>query len=122
MTEVEIVNGETKKIKLCNYYEIKMVNGDVFKTIEPPDKWMHRRMSDGNSFGWVLDTIRITDIRSDGPVFLNSNLISSIRYVDGGDDLEDERYEKLRDETNKLTADVLGATLGALFGGPKEVQ
>jgi len=122
MTELEIVNGETKKIKLCNYYEIKMLNGDVFKTIDPPDKWMHHRMSDGDSFGLILDTIRIKDIRTDGPVFLNCDLISSIRYVDGDDGLEDERYEKLRDETNKLTSDVLGATLGALFGGPKQVQ
>lgn len=122
MTEVEIVNGEPEKIKLCNYYEIKMLNGDVFKTIEPPDKWMHRRMRDGDSCDLILDTIRIRDIRSDGLVYLNSDLISSIRYVDGDDGLEDERYEKLRDETNKLTADVLGATLGALFGGPKEVQ
>ena len=121
MEDVEIINGHND-MKFTNYMEIKMMNGDVFKTRNGPNQWRHITVRDKDQ-RLTLDVIVITELRAGGDVWLNTDHISSIRYIGDTDPIADEQYEKLRQDTEKLTADTLGATLGAILGGgPKQVE
>ena len=72
------------------YYEISMVNNDLFKTEDPPEKWKEVRLIEevsGRKTGNYFSTMAsFKDIRISKEVMINPDFIVSIRLVETAND------------------------------------
>lgn len=101
--------------EIKGYYEIKMMNNDVYKTDVPQDQWLHDwfLLNDRN----VFDTLYITDMRTEQDVMLNCDLIVSIRFIPyGPDKIREDEDRELIERTTQATNDVVNSILGGIFG------
>ena len=95
------------------YYEIKMQNGDVFKTFQSINEWRHT----GELRTIFLDTFTIIDIRTCKEVYLSRSQISSIRLVPMFDEdpIEEDKKNELIRKTQETTAATVGPILTPMF-------
>ena len=107
------------------YYEVRMVNNDLFKALESPDAWHEERIVEevpGRKCGnYFLTCARFTDIRNNKPVLVNPDYIVSIREVSDPKDstvglIADQEFV---DDTAKLAGQILNSFLG---GGSKKEE
>ena len=102
-----------------------MVNNDLFKAAEPPDKWEIKTfrdvISDTGFSTCILICQVFTDIRNNKPVMVNTDHIVSIREVSDPKDstvglIADQEFV---DDTAKLAGQILNSFLG---GGSKKEE
>lgn len=94
------------------HYEVRMMNGDTYKTADGPETWDGVRLSDRKRL-LILDLIAIRDMRDpDHRIYLNPDLIASIRPIPIYDMIAADRDEDKRKEITEIA----GSTIGALFG------
>ena len=105
-----------------SYYEVRMINGDLFKAVEPPEKWHEKRIIEeipGKKCGnYFLTCAQFTDQRNGKPVMVNTDHIVSIREVTDSDDgtvglIADDQFIE---DTKNLTMNILGS----IFGGSQK--
>ena len=101
------------KMNADEYYEIKMQNGDVFKTFQSIDKWHCTELRTIP----FLDTFTIIDIRTCKEVYLAISQISSIRLVPMFDEdpIEEDKKNELIRKTQETTAATVGPILTPMF-------
>lgn len=107
-----------------SYWEVRMINNDLFKAAESPDDWKEFRVVEkvpGSKCGNFIMCLTIfTDIRNNKPVMVNPDLLCSVREVsDKGDTtvglIADEEFV---DDTVNLAGEILTRMLGG--GSRKE--
>lgn len=105
-----------------SYYEVRMVNNDLFKAAESPEKWQCIDVyADGGTGGYLFSCARFTDIRNNKPVMVNTEHIVSMREVSDPKDstvglIADQEFV---DDTAKLAGQILNSFLG---GGSKKEE
>ena len=101
-----------------SYYEVRMNNGDLFKAAESPDHWHEVRVVEevkGRKVGnYFLTCAEFTDIRNGKPVWVNTDLISSIREVVDAKDttvglIADDQF---MEDTKNVAMDIVGSIFG----------
>lgn len=105
------------------YYEVRMVNNDLFKAAERPEKW-HKDVIEipgGEYSKYLMTCASFTDIRNNKPVMVNPDHIVSIREVSEPKDstvglIADQEFV---DDTAKLAGQILNSFLG---GGSKKEE
>jgi len=107
------------EVDRMSYWEVRMINNDLFKAAEPPDEWKEHRVIEkvpGSKVGnYIMITVEFTDVRNNKPVLANPDLISSIREVS---DKRDTTVGLIADdEFVDDTVDLAGQILNRMLGG-----